>query len=188
MLEVLKTIPPEAYTAFVTALLTASVTLVAVHLTNRNNTTRLLRQLDHEKSLNRERIRRERGEELYVLSEKYFTWLVSDYLPYLRVMQNELTYNEALDLTLASDNSDRPDFQRLEMLVDLYFPDLTKPLQAVFSPRDQANKLLAIHKTAYKQGETDGRKYIRTMNDILAELQQATAEFREQAVRLVRAV
>ncbi len=187
MLDLFKSIPSAAYVALITALLTASVTLLATYLANRGSTARLVLQLNHERSLDRERIHRERGEELYVLSERYFTSLVCQYLPYLQVMRGELTYNEALDLTGAGSKNGFPEFARVEMLVDVWFPGLSRALQKVFSLRDEANRILAEHKAAYKRGEADGRGYVQPMVSVLNQLPQATAEFRRELVAVIRA-
>jgi hypothetical protein len=128
--------------------------------------------------------RRERGEELYLLSEAYFNALTTHYLPYLSVMQGELTYNQALDMTIAQLNGQQ-NFLRLEMLVHLYFPALTAALQAVFDTRDRANAILSAHKAAYKQGDIDGYKYVRPLQTALAALVATCKEFKRQAIGVI---
>ncbi len=58
----------KIYTAIGTAIITAMVTLIAVYLTNRGNTNRLLLQLEHERETDRKALYREKLEELYVLT------------------------------------------------------------------------------------------------------------------------
>jgi len=63
-------VPAEIYIAIVTAVITAAVTLLAVFLTNRGNTNRLVLQLEHERNTKRAALQREKLEELYVLAVK----------------------------------------------------------------------------------------------------------------------
>lgn len=125
-----------------------------------------------------------RDEELYLLSEAYFNALTSHYLPYLRVMQGELTYNQALDLTIAQLGGEH-DFQRLEMLVQLYFPALTEALECVFVARDRANAILSAHKAKYKQGDPDGYEYVRPLQKALTALVGTCKEFKRQAISVI---
>jgi len=127
---------------------------------------------------------RERGEELYLLSEAYFNALTTHYLPYLRVMQGELMYNQALDITIAQVNGQH-DFRRFEMLVHLYFPALTGALQTVLAARDHANTILSAHKAAYKQGDIDGSEYARPLQRALAALVATCEEFKRQAIGVI---
>ena len=162
-------LPAQIYIAIGTAIITATVTLLAVYLTNRGNTNRLKIQLEHERNTKQDAIYRDKLEELYVVAHKWITLLGSHMLPYLRVMEGDLDYNQALDMTIAQGKEDLPDFERLQMLIDLYFPQLTEPLKELRDARDAANKIMAIHKMEYKQGNVDGRKFVDPM---LAALKQ----------------
>lgn len=59
----------ELYAVIGTAIVTATVTLLAVYLTNRGNTNRLLLQLELERSTKRDARYREKLEEFYVLAQ-----------------------------------------------------------------------------------------------------------------------
>jgi hypothetical protein len=110
-------------TALTSTTLGGVLTLVSVLLANRSSTARLNLQLDYEATQRKAQILRERGEELYVLTERWLNGLVAGY--YLRrksVMQGKLTYNECLDLEIADGKDNPVNFSRMELLIDVYFP------------------------------------------------------------------
>ena len=173
----------------VAVVITASATLLAVHVTNRGNTSRLLFQLRHERDARRDVLHREKLEELYLLAVKYSELLAIGFLPYVRVMEGKLNYNQALDLEIARDRESTPDFDRLQMLVDIYFPELCEPLKELLDARDESNGILAAHKAEYKQGHCDGREFVEPMFAALERVDDAGKRFlskivaREKAVR-----
>tara|TARA_R110000796_G_C14523336_1_gene431108 strand:- start:31 stop:447 length:417 start_codon:yes stop_codon:yes gene_type:complete len=120
--ELLRSIPSSAWIAFCTALLTSTLTLIGVGLTNKSNNKRLSIQLEHERKLKREDLVRDRLEELYVESKRYMNAVVTHFLPYRRVMEGELTFNQALDLSIDSRYTHNP--ERVYLIMDMYFPEL----------------------------------------------------------------
>ena len=155
--------PVQIYIAIVSSIITATVTLLAVFLTNRGNTNRLLLQLEQERNSKRAKLHREKLEKLYVLSAKYIKFFGSHCLPYLNVMEGKLDYNQALDLTIEGGNKEIPDFDRLQMLIDVYFPKLLEPFKHILEVRSKLNEIMALHKAEYKQGHLDGRKFVKPM-------------------------
>lgn len=180
--------PDEIYIAIATAVITATVTLLAVFLTNRGNTNRLLLQLEHERNTNRDALQREKLEELYVLAVKYIKLLGSHYLPYLRVMEGDLDYNQALDLTIESGNKERPDFDRLQMLIDVYFKKLREPFKQLLHARDKTNEIIAIHKAEYKQGSLNGLKFVKPMLAALDLVDEAGERLKNEIIAQEKAV
>ena len=128
--------------------------------------------------------RRERGEELFALAEQYFDVLVGHYLPYLRVMAGELTYNQALDLTIAQKT--RPNVHRVELLIGVEFPELEPAFACVLAARDRGNEILTAHKAAYKRGDTEGHRYIQPLRTVLSELARATDQFKRDTVAAIK--
>jgi hypothetical protein len=181
-------VPAEIYIAIVTAVITATVTLLAVFLTNRGNTNRLLLQLEHERNTKRAALHREKLEELYVLAVKYIKLLGSHCLPYVRVMEGKLDYNQALDLTIESGNKETPDFDRLQMLIDVYFPKLCESFKQILDVRRKMNEIMALHKAEYEQGCLDGRKFIKPMLATLDLLDKAGERFKNEIIAQEKAV
>lgn len=106
------------------------------------------------------------------------------YFPFVDVMTGALDYNQALDLQISNNEKDTPDFVRLEMLVDLYFPELTTQRDALFNARDQVNKIHADHKTQYKKGDLDGRKFVEPMMNALMLVEERGDSFSEAVAML----
>jgi len=171
----------QIYTALGSVVITAVVTLLAVYVANRGNMNRMLLQFKHEKSTRRSEQLRQKLEEVYVLTEKFVTQLSIHWMLYMQVMDGGLTYNQALDI--GNDRKvDAPVYDRLEMLVDLYFPELHESFAEIIQHRDAANKILAEHKRNYKAGDFDGNCYVKPMRDILLGVDTAVKRFKESVV------
>jgi hypothetical protein len=112
-IDLLKLIPSVVWTGVMGTLVGSSLTIIGVVLTNRSNSERLKTQLEHERSIRKQELRRERAEELYVESKKYLNNMVSYYLPYKQVMKGELTFNQALDLTINSLSENKSEYHRI---------------------------------------------------------------------------
>ena len=179
--------PDSFYIPIVTAAITAAVTLLAVYLANRGNANRLSLQLQHERNIRRDALYREKLEELYVLVQHYTTLLQSESLPYVRVMQGELNYNKALDMTNEMMNDRLPDFHRLQMLVDLYFPQIRGTLKEFMDARDTMNKIRAVHKSEYKKGNLDGRMFVKPMLAALERIEEVGEMLKSEISALEKA-
>lgn len=176
-INLLKSVPSVVWTGIVGTFIGSSLTIIGVVLTNRSNTERLKTQLQHEQNVRRQELKRERAEELYVESKKYLNAVGIHYLPYKKVMNGELTFNQALDLTI--DNGSKRDFEphRVTMIIDMYFPNLQKPFNEIMAKRDFLNRIVTGYKVQYKTGDTDGTKWLEPFQATLEELSQAITAF-----------
>lgn len=173
--ELLKSIPLAAWVAFFTALLTSTLTLIGVSLTNKSNNDRLSIQLEHERKLKREKLIRSRLEELYVESRRYMNAIVTHFLPYRQVMKGELTFNQALDLTIDSGYTHNP--ERVHLIMDMYFPELRDSFAGVEKVLEKTNNILHGYKLQYKQGDFSGEKWLPLFQDSLERLSEAASNF-----------
>lgn len=71
-------------------------------------------QLNHEKEMLEQYLRRERYEELYVLVEHWLNGLFGVFLNLYLVMQGKIDYNTHLDYVTESAGSTKHDLQRQE--------------------------------------------------------------------------
>jgi hypothetical protein len=161
LIDVLGQVPATAWAALVAAVVTALITLTGVALTNRSSNQRLRMQLDHELQTKGQDFQRERLEELYLLVEGWVNTLFMYFLPYARVMRGDLTFNQALDITIDVGGKSTVDFKRIEMIIDLYFPELRTDLDRVHAAREAANKIIHKYKKQYETGDTDGRQFLQ---------------------------
>lgn len=157
-------IPLSALTALAAAIITATITLIGVWLNNRSNTYRLKLQLEDNRLTKRDEILRDRLEELYLLSEKWVNALSTNYFPYFSVMKGEMSYNQALDMTIEQCKNNTYDFNKINMLIDLYFHDIKRHYDEVCEARSKANLILDEHKKEYKSGNADGRSYLKPLH------------------------
>ncbi|HAW53379.1 MAG TPA: hypothetical protein DCX54_13800 [Flavobacteriales bacterium] len=168
----LKTLPPTAWTALITAILTSGITLTGVALSNKENRKRLELQFNHEKQIHKENILRERGEELYVSILKYTNFMVSDHSPYAKVMKGDLEYNQALDLTIESANNQKFDAQRITMLTNLYFPSLKNDLDILINFNGEIMRSRKSFELKYKDGYTQDESLL---NDYLSKIHELSS-------------
>ncbi|MCK9425782.1 MAG: hypothetical protein M0Q21_07075 [Ignavibacteriaceae bacterium] len=149
----------EFLNTFITVLSTGAVTLLAVYFTNQANYKKLLLQTELDKEFKTKEIIREKLEELYLLTDIWLNTNVTHWMPYLSVMMGELTYNQALDLTIQQSEKNKHEFYRIKMIIDLYFPAIRKQYDEVLKVQSSINKILYDHKRDYKNGDIDGLKY-----------------------------
>jgi len=184
IIELIKIIPSGAWVAFATAILTSILTLIGVWLTNNASNQRLKIQLEHERKLRDEELTRDRLEELYVLSNKYLGTLVSHYLPFRMVMNGELTFNQALDMTIES--CSRKDYEphRVTMLIHMYFPEIKPEFDQLMEIREKLNSIIDGYKEQYKSGNPDGSRWLEVFQPLLERLGNLADGFDKNVVQL----
>lgn len=162
--------------------------LVSVALSNCSNTSRLKLQFQHEANNRRFEVLRERGEELYSLTEKWLLGLAGYYLNLSGVMQGKLTYNQALDLQIAQGNSGTIEFSRIELLIDVYFPSTRAAYDALIAGRTNLNKIAAAHKRAYQQGDIDGSQFLNPFVETQKAIEKAGDSLKQEVIDAVRSI
>ena len=114
--------------------------------------------------------------------------LASHYLPIVRVMQGEITYDQALDMQIAHGKNVRTDFSRIQMLVDLYFNRLQEDYRELINARDLANSVVRHHKEAYKNGDLAGGRFVEPMRSAQLVLEKRAQIFRTSIVNESRRI
>jgi len=150
----------EILTTLITVVITGFVTLFAVHLTNRANYKKLLLQTELEREFKTKEIVRERLEELYLITDVWLNANVTYWLPYQKVMLGELTYDQALDITIKQGGNNKYEFNRIKMLIDLYFSSVRKEYDELLAVQNKIIQILETHKREYKKGNLNGLKFV----------------------------
>jgi hypothetical protein len=184
IISIINKIPSEAWVALFTAILTSILTLLGVQSTNKSNNERLRMQLEHERLLKREELIRERLEEIYVEAKCYMNAVVTHFLPYRKVMKGELTYNEALDLTINRNYSHNP--ERVHLIMDMYYPELKSTFSEVESELSRINQILNGYNQQYKQGDDSGEKWLPLFQENLESLGKAASKFESHVAEIAR--
>jgi hypothetical protein len=177
-MELLKGIPAAIYTTAIGA----AIALVTFYLTDRSNTRRLKLQFHLERESKEREFIKDKLEELYLLHEAWVNALATSYLPVLKVMKGEITYNQALDMFIEDNKARQVDFKRLQMLIDLYFPAIKPAFEKLSAARDRTNEIKAAHKREYKRGNTDGSEYVVPFIEAQKELLRESAVLKEQII------
>ena len=105
-------------------------------------------------------LRREKLEELYMLVSHWSIALLGNGISLLAVMQNKLSYNQYLDILIEKNVSH--DFHRIEMILDIYAPDLHIVYKKLLEARTDLNNIENEHKLVYTDGNIDGVGFIKS--------------------------
>lgn len=176
----------QALIAFIGVFVGSIFTILGIWITNRANLKKQEIQFEHEKQQNKEVLLRNRLEELYILSDKYFNTLVSHQLPLRMVMQGEMSFNDAIDLHIEWAKEKKFDFQRVEMIIEMYFSELQEPYNEVLEIRDRLSSISEGYKEQYKTGDYDGEKWLKLFQPRLEQLAQKTTEFKKELTLLIK--
>ena len=97
MIETLSKAPSEAWVGLLGVIIGAVLSIIGVWLTNRASIKQLNTQLEHEKSVKADALKREKLEELYILVDNWLGGVSSHYIKLTLVMRGEIDYNQYLD-------------------------------------------------------------------------------------------
>ncbi len=161
LIDLLSKIPAVAWFSLLGVLIGASLSLVGVKLSNNSSIERLQLQLQHEKEIRSSALQRERLEELYVLLGSWLSLIFNNSFSQAMVMQGKLTFNQHLDQVIEGGKDAKYNFNRLEMIVDIYASNLNESYQAILTAREELNKIATDHKLEYEAGNLDGEKFIK---------------------------
>lgn len=158
------------------SVVTGMFTLLGVWLANRSSLTQLTVKLGHEADREHKEAIRSRLEELYTSIESWSGDLVVHHVTYRKVMEGELTYNQALDLTLKRERT--LDAKRMFTLADLYFPKAHSALQELKELRDKAAAIQSSFKEVYRQSGTASRHHAKEITEVLERFDMAVTNYK----------
>jgi len=151
-------------------------TLLGVWLANLSSLKQLTVKLAHEADREHKEAIRSRLEELYTSIEGWAGHLVVHHITYRKVMDGDLTYNQALDITLKSEKT--LDAKRMFTLADLYFPMAHKELQELKDLRDEAAAIQSSFKEIYRQSGATSEQHARAITEVLERFNVAVANYK----------
>lgn len=188
IIEILQQVPAAVWSAIIAAVLTSGIAFLGVSHTNRENRKRMITQHDHERRLRKEELVRERAEELYIIVKKWCRTMITDHFPYVRVMRGQLSYNDALDMTLASGEKRGYDPERMHMICDIYFQELSKEIADIL---DMNCKILDFRELCKKELESGRIKdermadaYLKKINALI----EAARRLEHQVANVAKSV
>ena len=160
------------------SVVTGVFTLLGVWFANRSSLKQLTVKFEHESKRESRESLRARLEELYSLVGRWAGEVVMHHVTYRKVMESELTYNQALDVTL----KERPsvDANRMFTLAELYFPSAHGALQELKALRDEAASIQSSFKQSYKQNGEPSRQHAKALTVVLEKFNAAIAKYQDE--------
>jgi len=104
---------------------------------------------DWNKSDDKEKTHRDRGEELYILLQKWFKLTGSGFFHFPMVMRGTIDYNSALDAVIESNAKSTIEVEKMGFLIDVYFPQIREDFDRLRNLMQQANLIEADYKKKY---------------------------------------
>lgn len=154
------------------------LSFVGVFLTNAANLKNTRYQLEHEaKQKERERLQ-EKGEELYALIEKWQSVLLAKYTTHAPFVRGEVSRAEAMHNLHTIIKEFPYDFQRIELLTDIYFPEAKEAYAKATTALSSLNRI----EEEIKRGE---KKPSKECSSAYSSLQDALQNYGEEFKRLV---
>lgn len=167
-------------TSLVTGLIGVAGALGGVRLNNRHQSTQL-----------RADLLRERGEELYSLVSEWLNGLFFSALRRCGVMRGEIDYNQCLaqDIEWGKGRTSAvPVDSRLQMLVDVYFPNTRSAYDDVISCRSVMNEIELTFRHVYDAGCGDGALFLPRYVAASKAVDQAGARLQRRILEEIRAI
>lgn len=160
------------------SVVTGIFTLLGVWFANRSSLRQLTVKLEHEVERERREALRTRLEELYSLVGRWAGEAVIHHTTYRKVMDGELTYNQALDLVVQQKSS--VDANRMFTLAELYFPAAHEALQQLKALRDDAASVQSSFKASYKLDGQPSKEHSRILTAVLEKLVSAIDDYQRK--------
>jgi len=132
---------------------------------------------------------RKKLEELTISLIGFCNQLGTNFLPYLSVMNGEISFNQALDIVIDSKETERY-YHKVAMIINIYFPNFSNDLEKIHSVRNLGNKIINDFKYQYKQGKTSSKKHLNEITDVIKLLGEVEENFklaiRKEAKKIMR--
>jgi hypothetical protein len=176
----------SGYIALISSVATATVTLLAVWITNSFNAKQLKRQLNFESEEKKLALIGQRAEELYEITDKWLLSLGVAHLNLYAVKLNKIDYNQYLELTIEQGESSNSSIGRLDMILHLYFPPLVPQYKEIKQVRSNINKIAGDFKIFYQSGNTNNETFIKSFLEAGDKLDKVGDSFKASIVNHVQ--
>ena len=144
-------------------------------------------QLNHQESVERKRISRERLEELYLLVCKRQTNLFANFLNLRLLFTQAIDLSQFLDTQIKGDDS-KFDLDRLEMILGIYAESLSGDHLRVSNAIDAVHQIFTEHRAAYKRGDLDGAERLPKLQVAQLSLNTSLERLKHAIAALARGI
>lgn len=159
LLKNLSSVPSEAWVGLMGVIIGAILSTFGVWLTNSASLKQLKIQLFHQKEEGKILIKRERLEELYILTDRWIGIFANQFLCLSLVMKGEIDYDQYFDMVIGEGKSGQVEFVRLKMILDIYGQEIKRDFQSIFDCRDEINDIISKHKERYNEDGVNDSSY-----------------------------
>ncbi|ELY3422507.1 hypothetical protein SMW88_003611 [Cronobacter sakazakii] len=156
-----------AGSALLSALVAGGFAVLGSWLSNRQNRLHQNQQQLHEIKRENRKYLLERGEELYEALSKWGKTIAIHHINMMRFAKGLLTKESVNDFIINHNYDYNPD--RMNCLLNVYFPDLKLSYQKVNEKRDKANEIL----TQYEHGNISSEECFKGLHVIGGEFDKA---------------
>ncbi len=123
-------------------------------------------------------------EKLYTAVDEYTISLSTEFLPYFKVMKQEIEFNDALDMTIEKGKTkEKKYYQTLFTLIPIYFQNLQPKFDEILQHREILNSIINEFKKSYKSGNPNGSKWIPPLSTELQKLEKISNELKTQIIK-----
>jgi hypothetical protein len=131
-------------------------------------------------------LRREKGEELYAVSEAWFLFLYQHHVAMKELLMGKSTFKRYQATTAGI--VPEADFSRIKMLVDMYFPQLQAIYSQLIEARLDMNKVMArLEEDAHDHAESNPAD-LKAFMEQQAVFEDISGEFQARVAALARPV
>lgn len=185
--ETISAAPAEAWVGLIGVIFGSLLAILTAWLTSRANRKQMRTQLEHEEKMHRQRVSKERLEELYVQVTHWSNALFADTLSLTLVMEGHHSYNQYLDAVIEdqANRKDSLDFSRLEMIVKVYGGAVQVAFNHAIVARAKINDVKAEHKSAYLK-QKSGKPFLKLLMDAQEELSVACDNLKADIAKAAR--
>jgi len=160
-MEFMNSVPLEVWAGLLGVAIGSALSLFGTWLNSKSNLNQLRIRLRHQQQANETELLKSRLEELYTLVGAWANFMAGKYLSVAMVMQGKLTYNQHYDLYIKDKNVPSYDFNRIEMIIDIYGDDLQEAYEKVIEARSKLTRIESEFKRAYEGGDIDGERFLK---------------------------
>jgi hypothetical protein len=120
-------------------------------------------------------------EELYLLFKNWASNIEIIYINHTRAMKGDISYQAMLDMEIERFDKNALNFNRLVMLIDLYFPKIKPAYERVIDARTKSNQFMLEYGNQCAAGNTDGENFLAPFLD-------AQNKFSQEVKRVIKII
>jgi hypothetical protein len=139
------------------------------------------------KSRSDQEFKRKKLEELYLGVHKFCNLLSAQNIVWPKVMSGDISYNEALDIYIKGLQNEDNNFDKIEVILALYFPSLQTKFDNILLLRNKLNAIRQELKIAYEAQATT-EQFIKPFSKILLEIGDAESAFKVATTTVAKTI